>query len=89
MYCNRFIIVFTQIIHDKQTERNKENMFNLIVCPLKSTVCSAASGTQRLASGERARRVADGKRERRGMVELEDRQQREVEGTLLFHSRLM
>ena len=64
-------------------------MFNLTVYSLKSEEYSAASGIQRLASGERARRVTDGKRERRGMVELEDRQQQEVEGTLLFHSRLV
>ena len=30
LYCNRFIILFTQIIHKKQT-KNKENIFNLTV----------------------------------------------------------
>lgn len=64
-------------------------MFNLTVYSLKSTVYSAASGIQQLASGERARRVTDRKRERRGMVELEDHRQQEVEGTLPFHSRLV
>ena len=28
---NRFIILFTQIIHKKQTQKNKENIFNLTV----------------------------------------------------------
>ena len=32
LYCNRFIILFTQIIHKKQTNaKNKGNIFNLIV----------------------------------------------------------
>ena len=38
---------------------------------------------------EQARRVTDGRRERRWeMVELKDRQQQETEGKLQFHSRL-
>ena len=31
LYCNRFELLFTQIIHIKQTQKNKENIFNLTV----------------------------------------------------------
>ena len=31
LYCDRFIILFTQIIHTKQTQKIKENIFNLII----------------------------------------------------------
>ena len=32
LFCNRFIILFTQIIHKKQINtKNKENIFNLTV----------------------------------------------------------
>ena len=39
LYCNRFVVLFTQIIHKKQTNtKDKENIFNLTVQYLKSTV---------------------------------------------------
>ena len=31
LFCNRFKILFTQIIHKKQTQKNKESIFCLIV----------------------------------------------------------
>ena len=48
------------------------------------------TGIQGLASDEQARRGTDWRRARgREMVELNDRQQKETEGKLQFHSCLM
>ena len=70
-----FIILFTQIIHKKQTNtKNKANIFNLTVQYLEKY--SITAGIQGLAPSEQARRVTDWRRERRWkMVELKDRQQ--------------
>ena len=68
MYCNRFIILFTQIIHKKQTQKN---IFNLTVQYLEKY----SSAVQQLASSEEARRVTYWRRERWwGTVELKDNQ---------------
>ena len=37
LYCSRFIILFTQIIHITNT-KNKENVFSLKYSTLKSTI---------------------------------------------------
>ena len=75
LYCNRFIILFTQIIHKKPTNtKNKDNIFNLTVQYLEKY--SITAGIQGLASSEQARRVTDWRRQRRWeMVELKDSQQ--------------
>ena len=38
LYCNRFIILFTQIIHKKQTQKMKETFLILQYSTLKSAV---------------------------------------------------
>ena len=78
LYCNRFIILFTQIIHKKQTQKVKKTFLILHYSTLKSTVVqySTTAGTQHLASSEQARKVTDWRRERKWeMVELKDHQQ--------------
>ena len=35
LYCGRFILLFTQIIYKKQTQKNRENIFNLTVQDLE------------------------------------------------------
>ena len=77
MYCNRFIILFTQIIHKKQTQKIEKTFLILQYSTLKSTVVQYnIAGIQGLASSEQARKVTDWRRERKWeMVELKDRQQ--------------
>ena len=71
LYCNRFIILPTQIAHKTQTQ-NIENIFILTVQYLgkyNSTV-------KRLASSQQAKRITDWRRERRWeTIDLKDRQQ--------------
>ena len=51
LYCNRFVILFTQIIYFKKHTKNKENNFNLTVQYLEK--CN--STVQQLASKDRHR----------------------------------
>ena len=68
-------MLFTQIMHKKQTQ--KINIFNLTVQYLeKYSSTSTTAGIQGLASSEQARIVTDWGRERRWeMVGLQDLQQ--------------
>ena len=79
LYYHRFIILFTQIIHKKQTHiKNKENIFNLTVQYLEKYSSTVQQLAYRgwLALSEQAIRVTDWRRERRWeMVELKDHQQ--------------
>ena len=85
LYCNRFLIHFTQIIHEKQTQKTKKTSLILQYRTLRSTIVTATAGTQGLASSEQARRVTDWRRERRWeMVQLKDRQQQDMEGNCNF-----
>ena len=72
LYCNRFIILFTQIIYKNKQKRKKT--FSFLQCStLKSTEYSITAGIQGLELSEQARRAADRRRERRReMAELED-----------------
>ena len=70
LYCNRFIIIFTQVVYKKQTNtKNKHFQFYRI---FKSTVQLHTAVARR----EQERGVTDWRRERRWeMVELKDCQQ--------------
>ena len=78
LHFNKFIILFTQIIHkNKQMQKIKETFLILWYRILKNIVIySTAAGIQGLASSEQVRRVTDLRMERRWeMVELKDHQQ--------------
>ena len=69
LYCNRFIMLFTQIIY-----KNKQKTFSILqYSTLKSTEYSITAGIQGLELSEQARRATDRRRERRlKMAEWKD-----------------
>ena len=64
LYCNRFIILFTQIIY-KNKQKRKKTFSVLQYSTLKSTEYSITAGIQGLELSEQARRATDRRRERR------------------------